>query len=236
MIISAFLYLIILPLTLFYVYHRAVNRRKYELGSTFPGPFSLPLIGSAHLLFTRRPEDVLKFFYESRRRYGGIMRVWVGLKLAFLVSDARMSEVVLSNSTKYLAKNDLYNFLVPWLGDGLLLSRCKKWHSRRKILTPAFHFTILEQFVDIFDKQGRVMIDRLNDAANNGNVFDISKYVTLMALDIVCGKCGISHIYFWNRFKFWFQSETAMGTTINAQTDRNSAYVKAVHECANTTF
>lgn len=115
------------------------------------------------------------------------MRVWIGLKLAFLVNDARMSEVVLSNSTKYLAKNDLYNFLVPWLGDGLLLSRGKKWHNRRKILTPAFHFTILEQFVDIFDRQGSVMVEQLNGINNAGTVIDITKFVSLMALDIVCG-------------------------------------------------
>lgn len=122
-----------------------------------------------------------------RHRYGGIFRIWVGTKLAFLVSDARFAEIVLSSSTKYLAKTDLYEFLVPWLGDGLLLSRGRKWHNRRKILTPAFHFKILEQFVQIFDKQSQVMVNRLTKIAD-GRVFDVSSYVTLMALDVVCGK------------------------------------------------
>lgn len=112
------------------------------------------------------------------------------MKLAFLVSDAQYAEVVLSNSTKHLTKNDLYDFLVPWLGDGLLLSRGRKWHNRRKILTPAFHFKILEQFVHIFDKQSRVMVDRLSKHSD-GKVFDVHRYVTLMALDVICGKHNV---------------------------------------------
>lgn len=103
------------------------------------------------------------------------------------MSDAKISEIVLSNSTKYLSKTDLYDFLVPWLGDGLLLSKNKKWHSRRKIITPAFHFKILEQFIEIFDNQSHILIQKLQSKAN-GNAFDIHNYVTLMALDIVCGK------------------------------------------------
>lgn len=164
-----------------------------------------------------------------RLRYGGIFRVWVGMKLAFLVSDARFVEVILSNSTKHLTKNDLYDFLVPWLGDGLLLSRGRKWHNRRKILTPAFHFKILEQFVHIFDKQGRLMVERLTKHAD-GKVFDVHSYVTLMALDVVCGKYkdGFRVARFY--YKRLFSLEAAMGTEINAQTNTDSTYVRAVHE------
>ena len=40
-------------------------------------------------------------------------------------------------------------YLMPWLGSGLGTSNGGKWHSRRKLLTPAFHFKLLESFLDV---------------------------------------------------------------------------------------
>uniref|UniRef100_T1GKN6 Cytochrome P450 n=1 Tax=Megaselia scalaris TaxID=36166 RepID=T1GKN6_MEGSC len=44
-----------------------------------------------------------------------------------------------------ITKGIYYHFLEDFLGEGLLLSTDKKWHSRRKLLTPSFHFNILER-------------------------------------------------------------------------------------------
>lgn len=143
--------------------------------------------------------------------YGGIFRVWVGMhKVAFVVCEARYAEIVLGHSHKYLAKSDIYTFLSGWLGDGLLLSTDQKWRNRRKAITPAFHFKILEQFEEIFEQQGAVMVQRLDGLSECGDVVDIYPYVSLLALDNIC--------------------EAAMGTQINAQLDTESAYVRAVHE------
>lgn len=208
---NMFLYVLLL-IPLYYAYHRIKYRHKYELGNKLPGPFSLPLLGSVALLVPRKSEDVVRYLKIVKSRYGGIMRVWIGTKLAFFTTDPKIVEVILRSSTKYLAKSDLYGFLTPWLGDGLLLSKGKKWHSRRKIITPAFHFKILEEFIDIFDKQSSILIEKLK-RHDNGEVINIHKFITLMALDIVC--------------------ETAMGTKIEAQSNTNSAYVRAVHDLSH---
>lgn len=36
-------------------------------------------------------------------------------------------------SPKHIDKSRDYDFLMPWLGTGLLTSHGNKWHSRRKV-------------------------------------------------------------------------------------------------------
>ena len=45
-----------------------------------------------------------------------------------------------------------YQFLWPWLGQGLLTSSGARWQSRRKLLTKAFHGEILKHFVDVMNQ------------------------------------------------------------------------------------
>lgn len=114
-------------------------------------------------------------------------------------------------SPKFISKSDDYEFLLPWLGTGLLTSTGRKWSQRRKIITPTFHFKILEQFIDTFDHQSSILIDKLNAKmeVEGSKGFDIYPLITLCALDVIC--------------------ESAMGTTVDAQ-QGNSDYAKAVNE------
>jgi cytochrome P450 family 4 len=68
----------------------------------------------------------------------------------------------------------------------LLISSGEKWFSRRKIITPTFHFKILEQFVEIFDKQSDIFTQQLKNFNNRGK-FDVFPLVALCALDVMCG-------------------------------------------------
>lgn len=144
---------------------------------------------------------------DYQKIYGSIYRLCAVKRVAFMVSDPKICEIILSNPTKNLSKSRLYSMLSPWLGEGLLLSSGAKWFTRRKIITPAFHFSILKQFIDIFDSQSRILVERLSEHCT-GNIVNIHPFITLMALDVMC--------------------EAAMGTKINAQTNPNNEYVKAV--------
>ncbi|XP_052871034.1 cytochrome P450 4d2-like [Anopheles cruzii] len=170
------------------------------------GPMPLPIVGCLYLYFNMKQEDIIDFLTTLKTKYGNLFRVWVGHRLALFSTNVQYNETVLS-SQKLIRKSELYKFLVPWLGNGLLLSTDQKWFNKRKILTPAFHFKILEQFIEVFDKQSHVLVDRLRPEAT-GKLVNIYPYVALAALDIIC--------------------ETAMGTSVNAQTDANSSYVKAI--------
>ncbi|KAK4313960.1 hypothetical protein Pmani_014705 [Petrolisthes manimaculis] len=138
---------------------------------------------------------------------GGVLRVWLGVRPMVLISLPNQVEVILS-SNKHLDKSRDYTFLHPWLGTGLLTSTGSKWHSRRKMLTPAFHFKILEDFLEVFNSQSTKMVEKLAKKAD-GQRFDIFPYITLCTLDVIC--------------------ETAMGVNIKAQDNSDSDYVKAVY-------
>ncbi|GFW21923.1 cytochrome P450 4V2 [Trichonephila clavipes] len=84
-----------------------------------------------------------------------------------------------------------------------------KWKSRRKLLTPCFHFRILEDFMPIFNDNSLILVRKLRTLQNEEYV-DIMSLIVLCTLDIVC--------------------ETVMGARIGAQSGENPDYVKAVHK------
>lgn len=146
-------------------------------------------------------------------------------------------KVILSSST-LTQKSAEYHFLDSWLGEGLVTSSRAKWRLRRKILTPAFHFRILEDFLPIINEQSNVLVAKLGDQCdqgrNNNNAleregdvegrvsstkssssssssapFDVVPVITLCMLDIIC--------------------ETAMGVKLNLQANSNHEYVESLY-------
>lgn len=83
-------------------------------------------------------------------------------------------------------------------GTGLLTSKDRKWFQRRRIITPTFHFQILEQFFDIFNRESNKLIHNLKSFVNQGDI-DIYRNITLCALDVICGntemqtKCSLEN-------------------------------------------
>lgn len=43
------------------------------------------------------------------------------------------------------------------IGQGLLLSNGKEWSRQRRLLTPAFHFDILKNYIHIFNDSTNIM-------------------------------------------------------------------------------
>lgn len=56
-----------------------------------------------------------------------------------------------------------------------------------QILTPAFHFKILDDFIDVFNEQSAVLARKLSVEVGS-EAFNLFPYVTLCTLDIVCGE------------------------------------------------
>lgn len=125
---------------------------------------------------------------EYPRIYGPNLALWgIGNKVDLMITNPKDIEMVLNGKTT--KKSALYDFIEPWLGTGLLISYGQKWFNRRKIITPSFHFKILEKFIEVFNEQDKILVEKLNERVGKGE-FNIYTNINAIALDNICGKCS----------------------------------------------
>ncbi|XP_029306483.1 cytochrome P450 4F3 isoform X2 [Cottoperca gobio] len=87
----------------------------------------------------------------------------------------------------------IYGHLRPWLGQSLLLLNGEEWSHRRRLLTPAFHFDILKNYIAKFNSATNTMHDKWCDLAAKGTTnIEMFDHVTLMTLDSLL-KCAFSY-------------------------------------------
>uniref|UniRef100_A0A182LRD2 Cytochrome P450 n=1 Tax=Anopheles culicifacies TaxID=139723 RepID=A0A182LRD2_9DIPT len=189
-----------------------------------PGPKAYPFIGTLYLFFGKKSHvqtnpksdafaEIFTMIDQRTRRYDGIHRIWVGMTPEIRLSKAEYVEQIISAS-KHTQKANLYRFLGDWLGEGLLTSKGERWFQHRKLITPTFHFNILDGFCEVFAENGSVLVDRLQQHADTGCPVNIYPFITKAALDVIC--------------------ETAMGVKVHAQTSgEDNAYVNAVYELSS---
>ncbi|XP_055548224.1 cytochrome P450 4C1-like [Wyeomyia smithii] len=182
------------------------HRRLKKIAAHFGGPKPLPVLGNLLEFNTTDVPGIFEVGIKLLKAHAPDTFFWGIFNLYLLVvsSSKNVEKVLLAKNAQ---KSLIYTFLESWLGTGLLLSSGEKWFQRRRIITPAFHFKILEEFVVVFNKEADIMVANLQKHVD-GKEFDIYSYVTLMALDSIC--------------------ETSMGTSVNAQNDPDNDYVKSV--------
>lgn len=63
-----------------------------------------------------------------------------------------------------------------------------KWKQRRRLLTPAFHFKILENFLPFFNEQSLVLCNQIDKrmVASQAEI-DVLPFFIRCTLDIICG-------------------------------------------------
>lgn len=156
----------------------------------------------------RKREDIPFVFIRLMEpfRLCPIVCMWIFHIPYVFILRSSAAEAILTNNAQ-IEKSYVYTLLHPWLGRGLLTGSGEKWRAHRKLLTPSFHFCILENFMPVFNEQSEILVSKLMAKAGKGR-FDIYPYVTLCTLDIIC--------------------DSAMGKRIDAQLNKNPEYVKAL--------
>lgn len=153
-------------------------------------------------------------------------RLWLGQEPVVCIWKPDMVERVLGDNF-LLEKSYHYDFLKPWLGDGLLTSPGRIWKPRRKLLVPSFHFNILQAFVPVFNRKSQLMVRNikrkfsyhLESNSNsipkeNSTVVDITPIITACTLDAIC--------------------ETIMGVSIDAQENNDNDYCQSIYLVGET--
>ncbi|CAG9831865.1 unnamed protein product [Diabrotica balteata] len=175
------LLILVLLLPLFISYYFKKKKRYEEVWKyldDIPGPKSYPILGTNYKMHTRE-----SLFIRDRIRaieLYPIYKLWSFNIPAVVVMHPEDIELVVNNS-KHNKKSLIYSFLHDWLGTGLLTSEGTKWNKRRKILTPAFHFNILQEFVGMLNKETQILVDNLMKLSDAPHI-DVTKPITEFTL------------------------------------------------------
>ena len=178
-------------------------------------PFKSYFLVGHFYLFGRDPHDM---FHRMKNIFLRALELTTDGGKMFLLSNPVTSAVVLTHpdsakivlkSPKEITKGKIMTLLRDWLAEGLAFSTGAKWWSRRRLLTPVFHFNVMEKFLDVMNEQSVVFINKLNSMVDGNECIDIHSAVASLALDII--------------------SETAMGVKVNAQSSSKTIeYAQAI--------
>lgn len=219
--------LLILTIILFFLTKILINRLQvWSYFWKIPGlsvplyglpPISLPLVGNA-IQCVQQPDLFLKYFttqvLEYQKQGVNLFRLWMLGTPYAVICRAEAMEAFMSGM-KNIQKGRDYNYILPWLGRGLLTSYGSKWKARRRILSPVFHSKpIMKDYLVVMNKRCSQLTQILGRFADSGKEFDLFRVITLCSLDIIC--------------------EAALGEPVEVQTASDSDYIRAIYSASNT--
>ncbi|XP_041632748.1 uncharacterized protein [Drosophila kikkawai] len=158
--------------------------------------------------------DNAAVFNHSRNRAKEMKESYVHYAMGkpiYNIIDAEIAENVM-NHPNLITKGLVYNFLQPFLRTGLLTSTGKKWHARRKMLTPTFHFNILNQFQEIFKAESQKFVQQFN--GKDEATIVLNDVIPRFTLNSIC--------------------ETAMGVNLDEMAEKGDRYrenFSQIEEC-----
>jgi cytochrome P450 len=112
--------------------------------------------------------------------------VRAGPRLFRVVRDAEVAgRILVDNAANYRKRSPSYVALRPLLGNGLFLTEGESWLKQRRLAQPAFHRKRLETLVASMVGATAEMIDRWDDLAARGTVFDVAAEMIRLTLTVV---------------------------------------------------
>ncbi len=145
-----------------------------------PMPGRVPFAGHAVQMF-RNP---LRFF-QNVSEQGGLVRIWLGTKQAYVVSDHDMLYDILVRKAKSFEKGMQFDQARPLLGNGILLSEGDFHRRQRLLMQPAFHHEKIATYVDVMRESASDVFGAWRDGQRVGmyNMFyELAVRIVIKAL------------------------------------------------------
>ena len=186
--ISCSVVLLLLVLLLLWLLDPVRSFKRWRLHRKIPMPKSLQchwLLGHVPEL-QKRTESFWKQLDELMGDHPGILRLLIGHRTCLFVSHPKYVAAVMKEP-----KTPDYSVLEPWLGEGLLIAEGKKWLRNRRLLTPAFHYSILKNYTSIYNTCVAVLVQKWKGSAERNMPVHVFHDISSMSLDIIL-QCSFS--------------------------------------------
>ena len=167
--------------------------RRWKLLKQIPVPNYIPchwLLGHIPALRNQSEKDFMRTVRELNKPCNkdmNISKLSFGLFTMISILDSKFVAKLLKEP-----KTRMYSVLLfPWLGEGLLVVRGKKWSRNRRLLTPAFHYEILKGYIPVYNSCLSVLLDKWSVSIQKGESVLLFDTLSSMSLDIIM-QCAFS--------------------------------------------
>ena len=163
--------------------------RQWRAMKNIPGRPTHWLYGNTHQV--RLSESSNVEYRQMIAKYGWkISRLWIG---PFIVVIVIHHTDPLKKVLKCKKSDKIYSMVRPWLGDGLLVAQGKKWFRNRRLLTPAFHYSILRPYVATYNDCLQSLIKKWKLTFKEDKPVKLFETVSLLSLDIIL-RCAFGYV------------------------------------------
>ena len=132
---------------------------------------------------TAHVKEQIEFKRKWNEKCPKLCRFFIGPYAYLAVADPDTIKFLFGQK---LPKPSLYHTMLGhWIGDGLLVSNGDKWQKHRRLLTPAFHYSILASFLPIYCNATRVMLGLWEQLSDNGSHVVVQEFTPYLSLDIL---------------------------------------------------
>ncbi|XP_063686893.1 probable cytochrome P450 4ac3 [Bolinopsis microptera] len=154
--------LIVVPVTALFLAWFYLFRNNTDIPVS---PGSKPIVGHMHH-FMDLTKDTL-YLFEQRyfemtdpKKTGSVSHIKFFFQSNFSLNTVTAAEPLLKSNVN-INKSFQYDAISGWLKNSVLVLPGQEWQKRRKMLTPAFHFNVLEDFSETMKKHASLFVSLL---------------------------------------------------------------------------